>query len=180
MKRLARFRPFPRAGRFSRVLAALGALALLPACARTQAAEARPMRAEVGQVEAALAEIESRALRDPELVRMDEALGAELMEAMVREDPGLASAASLLPLLQERYGRAIQAGDAAAAAQVSGRIASIERRYLRAQSAALRDPSLAERADRFHALLRRRMVETDAAAESLFRRYAKLREQMDS
>lgn len=169
-------RTFQRASRLSRTLAALGSLAILSACARAQSAEPGPMGAEVGQVEAALAEIESRALRDPELARMDETLGAELMDAMVRSDPGLPAVAGLRPLLQERYRRAIQAGDAAAAAELRGRITTIERRYLQAQATALRDRSLSERAERFNALLRHRMMETDTAAEPLFRRYAELRE----
>ena len=173
MKRHACFPTLPR--RHARALAVLCALALLPACAETQATEAKPLRSEVGRVEAALAEIEARALRDPELLRMDEALGAELMAAMVRADPGLPAAAGLLPLLQEQYGSAVRAGDAAAAARVGRRIAAVERRYLRAQEAALRNPSLAERTDRFNTLLRWRMIETDRAAEGLLRRYAELR-----
>lgn len=178
MQDSARFRTLPRVSRHARALAALAALALLPSCAETQAMEAGPVRTEVSRVEAALAEIESRALRDPELQRMDRALGEELMAAMVKADPGLPAAAGLLPLLQEQYGRAIQAGDAAAGADVNRRIDAIERRYLRAQEAALRDRSLAARADRFNALLRRRMVEADAAADDLFRRYAELRGRM--
>ncbi len=176
MHRSARFRTNPR--RHARALAAIVALALLPACAETQAMEAGPARAEVSRVEQALKEIESRALRDPELMRLDEALGAELMQAMVSADPGLPAAAGQLPLLQEQYGRAIQAGDAAAAAQVNRQIAAIERRYLRAQSDALRNRSLAERTDRFNAVLRQRMIEADAAAAGLFERYAELRGRM--
>jgi hypothetical protein len=178
MHRSARFRTVTRVSRHARALAAIAALTLLPACAESQAMEAGPARAEVSRVEAALKEIESRVLRDPELMRMDEALGAELMQAMVRADPGLPAAAGQLPLLQEQYSRAIQAGDAAAAAQVNRRIATIERRYLRAQSDALQDRSLSARADRFNALLRRRMIEADADAADLLRRYAELRERM--
>lgn len=175
MQRPARFRVFPHPFRRVHALAVLLVLAALPACAETQATETDAVRTEVGRIEAALAEIEARALRDPELLRRDQALGEELMAAMVQADPGLAAAAGALPLLQARYSDAVAAGDAAAAAEVNRRIAAIEERYLRAQAAALREPSLAERVERFNTLLRRRMIETDAAAADLFERYAELR-----
>lgn len=175
MQRPARLRVFPHVIPQVQVLAVLWALAALPACAETQAAETGALRSEVGRIESMLAEIEARALRDPELLRMNESLGAELMAAMVEADPGLPAAAGALPLLQDRYSDAIQAGDAAAAAEVGRRIAAIEERYLRAQAAALRESALAERVERFNALLRRRMIETDAAAADLLERYAELR-----
>lgn len=179
MQRSARFRTLPHARRRTRALAALAVLAVLPACAESQAREAAPARAEVSRVEEALKEIESKALRDPELMRLDEALGAELMQAMAMVDPGLSAATDRLPLLDERYGDAIRAGDAAAAVEVRGRMAAIQARYLRAQEAALRDPALAGRVERFNALLRRRMIETDAAAAGLLDRYAELRGRTD-
>lgn len=151
------------------------AVALCVACARVHRPAAETAEAEAARIEAALAEIEARTLDDPALRRMDRALGDELMAAMVRGDPGLAAAVGRLPLLDDARARAVQAGDAAAAAEAARRIAAIERRYLGAQSAALRDASLAERVDRFHALLRRRMVETDQSAGALLRRYAELR-----
>lgn len=144
------------------------------ACAQVHRPAAETAEAEAARIEAALAEIESRALGDPALRRMDQALGDDLMAAMVRGDPGLAAAVGRLPLLADARTRAIQAGDAAAAAEAARRIDAIERRYLDAQSAALRDASLAERVDRFHTLLRRRMVATDESAGALLRRYAEL------
>lgn len=148
-------------------------------CAQAQEPAAETARAEAARIEAALADIESRALRDAELRRMNQALGEELMEAMLRADPGLTAAAERLPLLQDARARAIDTGDAAAAADAARRIAAIERRYLRAQSAALRQGPLAERVDRFNALLRRRMIETEEAADGLLRRYAELQRLLD-
>lgn len=150
------------------------AVASCVACAQVHRPAAETVQAEAARVEAALAEIEARTLGDPALRRMDEALGDELMAAMVRGDPGLAAAVGRLPLLDDARTRAIQAGDAAAAAEAERTIAAIERRYLDAQSAALRDASLAERVDRFHTLLRRRMMATDESARVLLRRYAEL------
>lgn len=158
-------------------VAVLGALALLPACAETQAQEpgSEAVRSEVTRIEGALAEIEARALQDPELRRMDRRLGEELMDAMIAADPGLPAAAKNLMPLRERHQGAVQAGDADAARSLGLRIEAIEERYLRAQADALRRPSLAERVDRFNTLLRRRMIQTDDAAERLLRRYAELR-----
>ena len=158
----------------ARFLALLCLLPCQPGCAQPREPVTDTARAEAARIEAELAEIEARALRDPELRRMEQSLGEELMEAMLRADPGLAAAAGRLPLLQDARARAIDAGDAAEAAEAARQIAAIERRYLRAQRAALRQGPLAERVDRFHTLLRRRMIETEAAAESLLRRYAEL------
>lgn len=148
-------------------------------CAQAQEPATETARAEAARIEAALADIESRALRDAELRRMNQALGEDLMDAMLRADPGLAAAAGRLPLLEDARARAIDAGDAAAAAEAARGIAAIERRYLRAQSAALRHDPLAERVDRFNALVRRRMIETEEAADGLLRRYAELQRLLD-
>jgi hypothetical protein len=163
--------------RRTHAVAVLCALALLPACAPTQAQEAgtEAVRSEITRIEGALAEIEARALRDPELRRMDQALGEALMDAMIAADPGLPAAARRLTHLRERHQGAVRAGDADAARSLGLRIEAIEQRYLQAQAAALRRPSLAERVDRFNTLLRRRMIQTDAAAERLLQRYAELR-----
>ncbi|MBW3573030.1 MAG: hypothetical protein KY467_18190 [Gemmatimonadetes bacterium] len=152
----------------------LVALAFTAGCANAQAPTVEGARAEAARIEAALVEIEARVLADPELSRMNQALGDELLAAMLHADPGLGAAVGRLELLRDRRSRAIQDGDAAAAADAARRIERIERRYLRAQEAALRDPPLAERAARFNALLRRRMVQADQAAEDLLRRYAEL------
>jgi hypothetical protein len=148
-------------------------------CAQAQQPATETARGEAARIEAALAEIESRALIDSELQSMNETLGEALMDAMLRADPGLATAAERLALLQDGRARAIDAGDAAAAADAARRIATIERRYLRAQRAALREGALAERVDRFNALLRRRMIETEDAADGLLRRYAELQHLLD-
>lgn len=163
----------------ARLAVLLCVLLLHAGCAQAQEPVTQTARAEAARIEAALARIESRALRDPELRRMDQALGEDLMEAMLRADPGLAAAAGRLTLLQDARARAIDAGDDAAARKAARRIAAIERRYLRAQSAALREAALAERVDRFNALLRRRMIETEEAADGLLRRYAELQRLLD-
>jgi hypothetical protein len=165
---------FRKMVRLIRLVAVFCAVASCVACAQAHRPVAEEKDAEAARIEAALGEIESRALADPELRRMNEALGEELMAAMVRGDPGLAAAVGRLPLLDDARARAIQAGDAATATEAAREIAIIERRYLAAQAAALRDASLAERVDRFNALLRRRMAETDESAGALLRRYAEL------
>lgn len=168
--------------RCTHIGAVLCALALLPACAETQAQEGgtEAVRSEVARIEGALAEIESRALRDPELRRMDQVLGEALMDAMIAADPGLPGAARTLTRLRERHQDAVRAGDANAARELNVRIEAIEQRYLQAQADALRQPSLAERVERFNTLLRRRMIQTDQAAERLLRRYAELRGMLGS
>ncbi len=163
----------------ARLAVLLCALLCQAGCAQAQEPATETARAEAARIEATLADIESRALRDAELRRMNQALGEEMMEAMLRADPGLAAAAGRLPLLEDARARAIDAGDAAAAAEAARRMAAIERRYLRAQRAALRQGPLAERVDRFNALLRRRMIETEEAADGLLRRYAELQRLLD-
>lgn len=156
------------------VVTLLGALLCQASCAQPRTPGTETARAEAARIEEALAAIEARALSDPHLRSMDQALGEELMAGMVRADAGLAAARERLALLDGARTRAIAAGDAAAAAEAARRIALIERRFVRAQAAALRDVSLAERVERFHARLRRHMVETDQAAGVLLRRYAEL------
>jgi hypothetical protein len=163
----------------TRLVTLLGALLLQAGCAQAQGPVTETKRAEAARIEAALAEIESRALSDSDLRSMNQALGEELMSGMLRADPGLAAAAERLPLLEEARARAIDAGDAAAAADAARRIAAIQQQYLRAQRAALREGALAERVDRFNALLRRRMIETEEAADGLLRRYAELQHLLD-
>ncbi|HEX2209598.1 MAG TPA: hypothetical protein VHG93_18100 [Longimicrobium sp.] len=150
------------------------ALACLAACTQLRQPATETAQAEAARIEAALAEIEQRALLDPDLRSMDQSLGEELIAAMSLADPGLRAAVAKLPLLHDQRARAIQAADAAAAAEAARRIAAIERRYVRARTAALRNAGLAGRVDRFNALLRRRMAETDDSAEALLRRYAEL------
>jgi hypothetical protein len=163
--------------RRTHVFTVLCGLALLLACTDTHAQDTgtEAVRSEITRIEGALAEIESRALRDPELRQQDQVLGEALMDAMIAADPGLPAAAKSLTHLRERHQGAVRAGDADAARSLGLRIEAIEQRYLQAQAAALRRPSLAERVDRFNTLLRRRMIQTDDAAERLLRRYAELR-----
>lgn len=155
-------------------LLVLFALLALPACAESQTSGMSAARTEAARVERALADIEARALRDPELLRLNEELGQSLMSAMVRADPGLADAAVRMTGLRERRAAAVRTGDASAVALADREIGEIQARYVRAQAAALNQPTLADRIDRFNALLRRRMIETDGAAAQLLERYAEL------
>lgn len=57
-------------------------------------------RAEAAGIVARLEQIEAGLLEDPELRRMDHALGAELIGQMLRADPALARDAERLPGLE--------------------------------------------------------------------------------
>lgn len=118
--------------------------------------------------------IQERALRDPALQRLNEALGERMLAAMDAVDPGLADALRRVPELEVRR---VSEHDPAAPPPAP-ELAEIERRYREAQQEALLLPDLAEEVGLFHHLLRRRMIQQDAAADSLLARYQLLGDQL--
>jgi hypothetical protein len=118
--------------------------------------------------------IQERALRDPALQRMNEALGETMLAAMDAVDPGLADALRRVPELEVRRVSEHDPVHPGASPPPSAELAEIERRYRDAQQEALLLPDLAEEVGLFHHLLRRRMIQQDAAADSLLTRFQEL------
>lgn len=160
------------------IAAAAMTCAALPAAAqdRTPADEAR--HAEASGIVARLERLEAGLLRDPELRRMDQALGAELMDGMLRADPGLSRDAERLPRLQATRDGARERGDTIDLRRLRGELAEIQLRWNQAQAAALADPRLAAKVRVFNALLRERMRASSPQAARLLDRLQVIEERI--
>jgi hypothetical protein len=94
--------------------------AALPAAAQHGSPVDDAWRAEAAGIVARLERLEAGLLQDPELRRMDQALGAELMDGMLRADPGLPRDAERLPRLQAERDGARERGDTIAFRRLRG------------------------------------------------------------
>ena len=163
------------------------ALTLVPLCCSTvsaqeagvsgAAASVEPVtfwRLELAQVERRLQAIQEKALRDPELARLDSLLGAELAAAMVHHDPQLHGSMEQVERLSRRFTEAEEAGDERAALAIGEEIRALDERFERARMAALKEPALADQVAVFNETLRLRMVEESPDAAPLFRRLERL------
>jgi hypothetical protein len=131
-------------------------------------------RLELAQVERRLQAIQEKALRDPELARLDSLLGAEVAAAMARHDPELHLATDDVERLARRLTEAEGVGDEAAALAIAEEIRALNERFERARAAALKEPALADQVAVFNETLRLRMVEESPDAAQLFRRLERL------
>ena len=136
------------------------------------------LRGQADQLAERVEKIEARALRDPELQRMNLALGARLLEGMAAADPRLPRALARVPELEARAAAAERDGDAAGVREARRGIAEISRRFRQAREAALRDRELAARVSVFNGLLRERMLAADTSAAQLLARYNRVLEQI--
>jgi hypothetical protein len=152
--------------------------AALPAAAQHGSPADDAWRAEAAGIVARLERLEAGLLQDPELRRMDQALGAELMDGMLRADPGLPRDAERLPRLQAERDGARERGDTIAFRRLRGELAEIQSRWKQAQAAALADPELAAKVRVFNALLRERMRASSPAAARLLDRLQVIEEHM--
>ena len=169
-----------------RCVLALSVCLLAAACGRASPerrrtappAERPVLRGQADELAERLEKLEARALRDPELQRMNLALGADLMDGMVAADPRLPRALERVPELEARAAAAQRRGDAAGVREARRELGKISRRFRTAREAALRDRELAGRVTIFNDLLRERMLRTDPAAARLLARYQRVLEQI--
>lgn len=168
-------------------LLALCACAIAGACGDAQPGSMRAapspvdragLRARADALAERLEKIEARALREPELRRMNQALGAQLMDGMVAADPRLEEELARVPKLTARAAAARRGGDSAGLREARRELGAISRRFSRAREAALRDRQLAVRVSVFDHLLRERMLSIDPAAARLLARYQRVLEQI--
>lgn len=152
--------------------------AALPAAAQNGGTADEAWRAEAAGIVARLERLEAGLLQDPELRRMDQALGAELMDGMLRADPGLPRDAERLPRLQAEREGARERGDTIALRRLRGERGEIQSRWEQAQAAALADPELAAKVRVFNALLRERLRASSPAAARLLDRLQVIEERM--
>ena len=156
---------------------ALAALAVAVALRLSPGPTQEGAHAEAARIERRLERIEARVLRDDaELRRLNQALGAELLDAMEAAHPGISDEVGRVPTLLARAAEARERGDAAAAAESLAEARRIEARVDAARSSALGLPGLASMVDAFNALLRERMIRAEPEAERLLTRYAELHE----
>ena len=110
------------------IAAAATTCAALPAAAQNGSPADDAWRAEAAGIVARLERLEAGLLQDPELRRMDQALGAELMDGMLRADPGLPRDAERLPRLQAERDGTRERGDPIALRRLRGELAEIQSR----------------------------------------------------
>lgn len=161
------------------LLAVVAAASAPPSAAAQDGGDRRQAwRAEAAGIVARLERIEAGLLEDPELRRMDQALGAELIEQMLRADPALARDAGRLPRLDEERAAARARDDTAALRRLDAELGGMQGRWKRAHAAALADAELAAKVRVFNALLRERMRASSPAAGRLLDRLRVLEERL--
>jgi hypothetical protein len=163
-----------------RLLLAATAVACAPLAAAAQNGGDRheAWRAEAVGIATRLEQIEAGLLEDPELRRMDQALGAELIAEMLRADPALARDAERLPTLDAERTAARARDDGTSLRRLDAERAEMQRRWKRARAAALADAELAAKVRVFNALLRERLRVSSPAAARLLDRLHVLEERL--
>lgn len=136
--------------------------------------EAQELIGELQQLQTRLQPIQQEALQDPEIQAAQQALGAEIQEAMAEADPSTPEKMQRLQELMVQAQAAQAEQDAAAMNEIVTEARALEQELQAAQAAAIESPELAPRVEAFEDRLLERMVEVDPEAESLLDRVQEL------
>lgn len=136
--------------------------------------EAREAFTELQQIQSELAPIQQAALQDPAIQSAQQALGAQLQEAMLEVDPRTPDHIAQLEALAAEAQTAQAEQDQQRFAEILAEAQQIERDLQSAQTAALQDPAIQPQVEGFQAQLQEKMVEVDPEAERLIQRAEEL------
>lgn len=136
--------------------------------------EAQELIGELQQLQARLQPIQQQALQDPEIQAAQQALGAEIQEAMVEVDPETPEKMERLQELMVQAQAAQAEEESAAMTEIVSEARALEQQLQAAQAAAIQSPELAPRVEAFQDRLLERMVEVDPEAEALLDRAQEL------
>jgi hypothetical protein len=163
-----------------------------PAAPAQQAAQAQPAAAaqtgptaeqqawlaELQQIGGRLQTAQMKALEDPALRSLQEALGTEIKAAMEKRDPGLTGVAQRVQTMEAEARKAQENGDAAKLQQLTQEAQQIEMRFVKAQNEALQDSALAARAQAFEQRVEKKVLEIEPSAHQLMARGQELQQKL--
>ena len=148
-------------------------VAAMPVSIAAQSPDALAEQARA--VEIRLLPIERAALAQPEVTAAQAALGAQIRAAMEDADPSTPARVERLSSLLVLAEAAQREGDLAAMSRIVEEARTIEVALERAREAAMDDPAVAERVERFRAHVERTMARLEPGADSLLARRDSLR-----
>lgn len=140
--------------------------------------EARSSLTELQGITARLQAAHNRAMEDAALRTAQQALARDVKAAMERLDPELPALADRVRRMEEEARAAQERGDAPRVQALTRDFAQIRQRFMRAQTQALQQPELAERARAFDELLHRRMLAAEPLTDQLLARSRELQERL--
>lgn len=129
---------------------------------------------ELQKIAGQLQATQVKALQDSSLRSAQEELGTQIKTAMEKYDPGLVGVAQRVQTMEEEARKAQENSDQAKLQELTREAAQIQARFVKAQTEALKDPALASRAEAFEERLKRKMLEIQPDAPTLFARFQEL------
>lgn len=136
--------------------------------------EAQELITEIQQLQEQLQPIQEEAFQDPEIQAAQQALGAEIQEAMVEVDPATPQRMERLQELMVQAQAAQAAQDQEAMTEIVTEARGLEQELQAAQAAVLQSSEIAPQVEAFEAKLLERMIEVDPEAESMIERAQEL------
>ena len=148
--------------------------AAAPAPARDLRAEARAWYGELQQISARLQAAHARAMRDGRLKGAQDTLERDMRLAMERADPELVRLADRAKMLEAEQETARRDRDGRRFQAATAELNQIRRRFVNAQSVALREPALAARMQRYEQRLHTALVQVEPSLDALLARSRQL------
>lgn len=149
------------------------------AAAQQPAADVQAWFAELQSIDQRLQTVQMKALQDPALDSVRQSLGAQIEAAVVKADPSLANLPEQVSTLQAKFQQAQQAGDQAAIQKLNAEAQALEARFMKAREAALSEPNLAARAQRFQNDLEKKMIALEPEMPKLLARGKELQAKIE-
>ena len=125
---------------------------------------------ELQQIGARLQAAQLKAIQDPRLRSMQEALARDFKAAMLRADPGLTGLEARARALEADARKAQQNRDEAAFRRLAEEARQIELRLMNAQKKVMQDAAMRSRMQAFEQAMQRKMVEVEPQTPALIER----------
>ena len=129
---------------------------------------------ELEQIGERLQAAHSRVSQDAELQRTQEALMRDMKTAMLRVDPELDRVEARARAIVGEMNLASQRNDRAAYQRLAGELGQLRQRVVRAEGTVMQQPTIAQRARSYEAMLRRKMTAQEPRFEQLLERSREL------
>ena len=160
------------------VLAAPGALSAQDPAAAGLPPEADAWLAEIQQIHVQLAELQERALQDPELAARRDSLGTHIRVAMETIDPSLTQSMSRMEEMERQAAAAEAQSDSTKLTELRTEAQQIEQQFISAQQQALQLPDVAAEFTAFQQLLQEKILATSPDAPRLLARFQELEQKL--
>jgi hypothetical protein len=159
-------------------IAAPGAVSAQDSAAAGLPPQANEWLAEIQQIHVQLAELQERALQDPDLAARRDSLGNHIRVAMETIDPSLSQSMGRIEEMERQAAEAEAQSDSAKLTQLRGEAQQIEQQFIDAQQQALQLPDLAAEVTAFQQLLQEKILATSADAPRLLARFQELEQKL--